>query len=125
MGTMLTTLFLAVVGQGPDNISYSNQLKNRFPINIQAARRPEIRELLLYCSSDKGTSWQTVAKIAPDGTEFIYTAPADGEYWFRSAVVDKQGKQNPENLYKGAPDQKMVIDTLKPLVKLVSTQRQG
>jgi hypothetical protein len=125
MGTILTTLLLAVAGQVPDDIVYTNQRKHRFPINIKSDRRAEIRELILYSSSDKGKSWQPVAKITPEANEFIFAAPADGEYWFRSAAINRQGKQEPENLYQGPPDQKMVIDTLKPIVKLVSAQRQG
>ena len=125
MGTILTTLLLAVAGQVPDDTLYTNQRKHRFPINIKPERRAEIRELILYSSSDKGKTWQPVAKITPEANEFIFAAPADGEYWFRSAAINRQGKQEPENLYQGPPDQKMVIDTLKPIVKLVSAQRQG
>jgi hypothetical protein len=125
MGTMLTTLLLALAGQVPDDTIYRNERNFKFPVNIEAKRRAEIRELRLYYSPDKGKSWQQASVITPDKSEFTFYAPGDGEYWFRSAVVDKQGKQDPENLYKGPPDQKMVIDTLKPLIKLVSPHRQG
>jgi hypothetical protein len=125
MGTMLTALLLAVAGQVPDDMIYRHERLFEFPVTVESARRAEIRELRLYCSADKGKSWQLANVITPDKGKFTYSAPGDGEYWFRSAVVDKQGKQDPENLYKVPPDQKMVIDSLKPVIKLVSPQRQG
>src|SRR5262249_26376904 len=36
-----------------------------------------------------------------------------------------QGKQQPEDIRKGPPDQKLVIDTVKPALRIVSAQRQG
>jgi hypothetical protein len=125
METMLTTLLLALAGQVPDDIFYTNHRNNRIPVEVQAQRKPEVKRLRLFCSADKNKTWQQVNEIDPKENGFVFYAPGDGEYWFRTAVVNQQGKQEPENLYNGPPSLKMVIDTLKPVIKLVSVQRQG
>ena len=55
---------------------------------------------------------------------FIFRATADGEYWFRVAVVDLKGNQEPRPR-PGPPDQKILIDTRAPKVDILSAQRQG
>ena len=95
------------------------------PVNIQEARRAELRELVLYASNDLGRTWQQVAVMPPNQYAFTFTAPIDGSYWLQVAVINQLGKQEPENLYQVPPDQKVVIDTMKPLLRLKPPQRQG
>jgi hypothetical protein len=127
MGMLIWTCLLVAAGQAPDDVFYTNQLNHRVPINIQPTRRPEIRELRLFVSSDKGAKWQQVSTITPEKDGFVFFGQGDGEYWLCPATVNRLGKQDPENIYKAPHDQiqKMVIDRLKPAMKLVSPQRQG
>lgn len=124
-GSLTLAGLLVLAGQSADDISYNNQRSYRIPINVQPARRSEIREMILFVSADKGKSWQQQSVIHPDKDGFVFHAQSDGEYWMRVAVVNQQGKQEPENLYQGKPDQIMVIDTMKPVIKLGTPQRQG
>jgi hypothetical protein len=117
-------LWLAL-GQAPADVLVTNQRSLSIPINIQDARRAELRELVLYASNDQGQTWQQVAAMLPTQTAFTFTAPIDGSYWLRAAVINRQNKQEPENLYQGPPDQKVVIDTMKPLLRMKSPERQG
>lgn len=118
------------LGQTPGDVSSSdvlitNQRSLSVPVNIQDARRAELRELVLYASNDLGRNWQQVAVIPPTQSAFTFTAPIDGGYWLRVAVFNKLGKQEPENLFQGPPDQKVVIDTMKPLLRMKPPERAG
>src|SRR5439155_5521862 len=81
----------------------------------------------LYASHDQGRSWQHAGVISADKKAFTYYSPGDGTYWFQVAAVDKAGVQNPDDqtIMKGPPDLKMVIDTLKPIVRTFHAQRVG
>ena len=48
----------------------------------------------------------------------------DGDYWLRVAVVNLQGQQIPPTM-TGPPNQKMVIDTVKPVIRSFQAKRQG
>jgi hypothetical protein len=111
--------------QVPSDVLITNQRALSIPVNIQESRRAELRELVLYASNDQGRTWSQVAAMLPTQTAFTFNAPIDGSYWLRVAVVNHQGKQEPENLYQGPPNQKVVIDTMKPLLRLKTVERQG
>lgn len=123
-GTLTMAGLLLVSGQVPADVWCTNQRNLKIPIEIQAAQRQQIRELLLFVSPDQGKNWQLVEKVTPDKAAFHYYAPSDGQFWFRVAAINLQGKQDPENIYRGPPNQKIVIDTLKPAIRLTA-QRQG
>jgi hypothetical protein len=125
VGTLALTCVLLVAGQAPDDIMSLNKRRVRIPIDIQPSRLQEITQLTLYVSPDKGQTWHKEAVVPPEKGEFIFNAPADGEYWFRMATTNRQDKQEPENIYNGPPPQKILIDTLQPLVRITSAQRQG
>ena len=113
------------LGQMPSDIVITNQRSLSIPVNIQDARRAELRELVLYASADQGRTWQQAAAIPPTQNAFTFNAPIDGSYWLRVAVVNRLNKQEPENIYQGPPDQKVVIDTMKPLLRLKAPERVG
>ncbi len=113
------------LGQAPGDVLVTNQRSLSVPVDIQDARRAELRELVLYASNDLGRNWQQVAVMPPNQSAFTFTAPIDGGYWLRVAVINKLGKQEPENLFQGPPDQKVVIDTMKPLLRMKAPERAG
>ena len=124
-GTLLIASLLLVAGQAPTDVAYFNHRNLRIPIGMHPAKREQIKQLLLFVSSDQGKTWHQEAVVPPDNDEFLFYAPADGVYWLRVAFVNKQGKQEPEDITKGPPDQKVLIDTLKPMVRFASTHREG
>src|SRR5205085_1688117 len=109
----------------PADVACFNHRNLRIPIGIHPSKRAEVSQLLLYVSSDQGKSWHQEAAVHQDNDEFLFYAPADGIYWLRVAVVNKQGKQEPEDVTKGSPDEKVLIDTLKPMVRIASAKREG
>jgi hypothetical protein len=61
----------------------------------------------------------------PNQDGFIFQADRDGYYWLQHAIVTVDGKQDPEFPSRNPPSQRMVIDTVKPVIHLTSAQRVG
>src|SRR5262249_12353859 len=49
---------------------------------------------------------------------------SDGMYYFSIAVIDRQGRQDPTDVYRAPPGQKIYVDTKKPALQL-DAQRSG
>src|SRR5262249_53961871 len=81
------------------------------PVATRPDRRAEVKELLLYVSDDQGKTWRLAERITPDRTGFVFTAPKDGVYWFSVAIIDKQGRQDPADVSKEPPGQKVLVRT--------------
>src|SRR5262245_6925477 len=94
-GMLLLTGLLLAQGADASDLVPLNQRNLQIPIRIQQARRSEIKELLLFTSSDQGKNWQQIASAAPDKDAFTFYAPADGTYWFSVCVVDSKGNRDP------------------------------
>src|SRR5260370_22620239 len=126
MGTATLTLaYLMLAAGGTPDVWPINQSNIRITIHIHHVRRPLIQHLVLYASSDEGRTWKQVAVASPDQDAFTFSAPTDGVYWFSVTVVDPQGNPEPKDIYKVPPSQKILIDTLKPMVKITAAERQG
>ncbi len=107
-----------------DDAWYLNQRDFKIPIRIRAEKRVELKELRLYVSSDLGQTWDLQEKGPPDKEFFAYVANKDGTYWFTVATVNLQGDEKP-NPYKMPPMQKVVVDTTRPEVSILSAKRRG
>lgn len=129
MTTTVLMLAWALAGQPqPVKEYHINQHQIRIPISIESsAQRAEIRELILFLSTDEGRTWNQQAVASPDQEAFPFHAPSDGVYWFTVCVVNQKGQREPEDVYKAPPGQitKIVVDSLKPLVRIQSAERQG
>jgi hypothetical protein len=121
MGT--ATLVLAMIAGlpgGTDEVYAINQSSIRIPIHVEPKRRNEIHQLILFSSSDQGKTWTQAGVASPDQDGFAFVAPMDGVYWFAVCVEDKQGHRDPANIYDVQPSQKVLIDTLKPQIRLTA-----
>lgn len=124
-GTLTWACLLVAVSAAPADVWPFNQRNFNIPIAMNdPARRKEIKEMILYSSADQGRTWNTVAVGAPDKEFFPFNAPADGLYWFALCIVDRQGNRDPVDITKTSP-QKILIDTVKPLLRIVGAERQG
>lgn len=123
-GALMLAFLGMTVGQASNDVYITNQRNQKIPVELPPAGRQTVSQLRLYASTDQGRSWQQVDAITPDKDGFVFLAKNDGSYWFRVAAVNLQGRQEPENIYQGAPDQKMIVDTVKPMIDM-SAQRQG
>src|SRR5262249_29919972 len=102
-----------------------NHRSMQIPIRIEAARRAEIKELQLLYSTDEGRNWSQGGAATPDKEAFAFTAPTDGVYWFGLIIVKKDGTKEPPNAFNLAPSMKVLVDTTKPVVRILSAERQG
>ncbi len=127
MGILAVCLCLTL-GQNPGDVRYANVRSLHVPVNVPAALQPKIREMLLYASTDQGRGWDQVAgPITPDKKGFAFYPKSDGMYWLRVVKVGHDNIRDPDevSLMRGPPDMKLVIDTVKPIVKTLQAQRQG
>jgi hypothetical protein len=97
----------------------------RIPIKVDPARRGDIQQLTLFSSSDQGKSWHQESVANPDADSFAFFAPQDGTYWFSVVVTDKKGNQEPRDIYQVPPSQKILIDTVPPVLRIVSATRDA
>jgi hypothetical protein len=125
-GTWLLAGLLLAANALPADVAPMNTGNFKIPIKLSPdpATRAKIKQLLLFVSTDRGQTWKQHAAAVPDAESFPFDG-ADGEYWFTVCVVNQQGQQDPENLYKATPSLKVLIDTLKPDVHVVSAERAG
>src|SRR5262249_50997863 len=124
-GTLTLACLLLTAGQVPNDVWYTNQKHLKVPIDIRPARRQEISQLLLYVSDDQGRTWRQQASVAADKDAFLFYAPGDGQYWLRVAALDLKGVQEPADVSRGPPDQKILIDSTRPVIRITSVRRQG
>ena len=125
-GILATAWMCLALGQTSD-IFYTNQRNHEIPVNVQEAKRAEMREYLLYMSSDQGRNWNLTGRVSAEKKGFAFYSPGDGTYWFQVAFVSKAGVQDPDDktIMSGGPHLKMVIDTVKPIMRSFQAQRVG
>jgi hypothetical protein len=126
-GSWALTCALAVVGAPPvvpKDVTFLKDNRIEIPFNIDPARQSEIAALELYVSTNEGRSWAKAGVARANQTSFYYTAYADSFYWFTVRVIDKQNRREPEDLSTAPILQKVLVDTLKPEVRL-KVQRRG
>jgi beta-lactamase regulating signal transducer with metallopeptidase domain len=99
-------------------VVYLNQRKFKIPIRVQPERRAEVRELVLYLSRDQGRTWEAHARATPDAKGFDVVADRDGIYCLSVVVMDKQGRQDPPDVYRAPVGQTICVDTVAPVVTM-------
>src|SRR6202011_5849469 len=97
----------------------------QIPIRIAPDKKQEIKELELFISKDEGRTWNKEAVSGPDKDNFQFYAPADGLYCFSLVVVDQKGNRTPPDANHLEVMQKILVDTLPPMLRIASAERQG
>lgn len=123
IGTLTLAWLLAATPLPPDVVP----LKDReflIPIKVDAARKHEIRQLILLASPDQGKTWNQHGTAEPDKDGFPFTAPSDGLYYFTICIVDQKGNKEPNNPYSAPVGLKILVDTVKPEIRM-SAVRDG
>lgn len=82
----------------------------RLPVYIEAGRQDEVKQLVLYISTNRGISWERYATSSPKGGHFDVNVPGDGEYWFLLQIVDQSGKANPAEVTDHPPTMKVLVE---------------
>jgi RNA polymerase sigma factor (sigma-70 family) len=114
--------------EGPrsgDSVHYSNMRDLHIPFSVPHAFRDQLTQLLLFGSWDQGQTFRQIAAATPDAKEFLFTASNDGLLWLKVVVIHRNGKREPENVQSGSPDQKIIIDTTRPVVRSLTARDPG
>jgi hypothetical protein len=116
---------LLVASAGPADTFYTNLRNFQIPIDINDARRAEIKEVVLYLATPDG-KWEPMGRVGPQKGAFPFRAQADGDYIFKLAFVNSRThRQEPEDIARDGVPNHIVVDTVKPELRLRSAERQG
>jgi hypothetical protein len=118
----LASLLWAAAALPPDVMAVKDRAI-QIPINL--IKPQEVRELLLFVSTDQGRTWQQVSYATPDKKFFPFFAPSDGMYWFQVCTVDQRGVRTPADLNQMEPGLKVLIDSQPPVLRITSADRVG
>jgi len=122
-GTLAMWVLLGSLGAGePPFPMKDRNISIPYNLSVNAA---EISDVVLYVSIDQGKFWSRAGSIKPTEKAFPFQAPTDGIYWFNVAVVYRNGNQVPADVSQTPPQQKVLFDTQKPLVRVGSAERVG
>jgi hypothetical protein len=70
----------------------------------------QVESVKLYVSVNRGKSWKLAQTCQATDKMFTFTAPRDGQYWFTTQIVYKNGKSDPATLVRLVPLQKVYVD---------------
>jgi beta-lactamase regulating signal transducer with metallopeptidase domain len=79
----------------PGEVLATSQRSMSIPFHIDPAARGKIAVLYLVVSKDRGRTYEDAGKANADAGKFEYTAPGDGEYWFRVVTLNASGIEVP------------------------------
>jgi hypothetical protein len=91
----------------------------RIPFQTSQPNDRRLREVQLFVSTDRGSTWRLGATAAPEQGYFQqYTAPQDGLYLFAVRTIDLQGRAYPPTDAELRAGLKVLVDTVPPTVLL-------
>ncbi len=125
-GTLALLLTLGL-GAPPPDVFPMRTRHLEIPIRVNEAKRVELRELVLYFSTDQGRTWARGGVAPPTQQAFKFLAQSDGLFWFGVCAVDREGHSDPTDVSALPPSQllKVLIDTTTPALRIVAAERVG
>jgi len=92
---MLGMLICVALGiAGPDEMAWTTPSAG-IPIEYIPTRLGEIRQLLLYVSSDRGGTWTHHSSAQPGQAHFEFTAKKSGPHWFVLVIESPNRGRSP------------------------------
>jgi beta-lactamase regulating signal transducer with metallopeptidase domain len=101
----------------PLNVIAVDSRNFRIPIIVDKDRHQDLKELILFMSSDEGKTWHQQAVASPDQDAFSFHAPKDGAYWFTVCTVDTNARRSPQDVATAPPGLKVRVQTTKDTPK--------
>lgn len=86
------------------------------PVDMPQEHRLALNEIRLYVRTPS-TPWKLAEQQPNFATRFNCKINEDGEYWYTLVVIDKSGRSVPADLNTEAPSQRVVIDTVPPVIQ--------
>ncbi len=99
-------------------------------VEFKPDKLEKLNEARLFVSRDGGGQYDIGDRITmtdgkPSAPAFSYTAKEDGEYWVQMQLVYKDGAVVPKNPSVIPPAEKVIVDTVKPVVVLTLAEQSG
>src|SRR5262245_10954267 len=123
-GPVFLAFLLLAAGAAPPDAEFLKDHHLRIPLTIDPSRRATAARMELLYSTDEGKVWNQYQSVSSEATEFQFSAPADGLYWFSVGLYDKDGNRDPVSPSQAPPALKIYLDTVPPQVSLLSAARQ-
>lgn len=115
----------APVANAPADVRFVKKRTLDIPVSFKPERVKELDKARLFVSKDGGSLYEIGDTIDPTAAGFSYTAREDGEYWVQMQLVFKDGTLDPKDPSRSPPAEKLVIDTLKPVVTVTVAEMAG
>ena len=104
---MLGMLLFVTLGiAAPGELEWTDA-SAKIPIDYVPTRKGEIRQLLLFVSSDRGATWTQHSTAQRGQTHFQFTAEKSGPQWFVLVLESQNGDRQPSDVTKAEPGLKM------------------
>jgi hypothetical protein len=81
----------------------------KIAVRVEPTQRPNIKELQLFASADRGKTWKQVASLQPDVEAIPFEAPREGIYWFNLRIVKSDGTAEPRDVSAVPPALKVQV----------------
>ncbi len=99
-------------------IRFSGSRKFSLDYEVESAGRAGVEEVELWGSTDRGQTWKRWGADPDRQSPFDIETNRDGVYGFCIVVVSKNGLATPRPLEQSSPDVFVVVDTVKPQVRI-------
>ncbi len=110
----------AAAGRAP--IRYSDSLRFSLDFEVEAIGNAGVESIELYGSTDGGKSWKFWGEDPDRISPFDIETKEQGVFGFRIVVVGRNGLTSPRPLPGESPDIVIVVDRLKPIVRISGAQ---
>lgn len=104
---------------------YQRKRSFRIPFHIDEQGRARLKEVQLWVSEDSGFHWEGKSTATPELGKFTFRASHDGEFWFATRTITRDGQSSPSMNQEVQPSMKVVIDTVPPSIVLEPDGRRG
>src|SRR5262245_64018669 len=88
-GPVFLAFLLLAAGAAPPDAEFLKDHHLRIPLTIDPSRRATAARMELLYSTDEGKVWNQYQSVSSEATEFQFSAPAEGLYWFSVGLYDK------------------------------------
>lgn len=100
------------------SIQHSGSRKFSLDYEVESAGRAGVEEVELWGTADRGQTWKRWGADPDRQTPFDIETNNDGVYGFCIVVVAKNGLATARPISQSPPDIFVVVDTLKPVVRI-------
>ncbi|MGL6074393.1 MAG: hypothetical protein ACRC8S_09565 [Fimbriiglobus sp.] len=110
-------------GTLPEDIQPTRSRISKFGIDYRSEQKQFIHQIELVVSKDKGQTWETLDAVTPDKEHLNFSVKDDGVYLVNMVIVFKDGRRDPANPATDPRSEKILVDTVAPIVRMTAERR--